>query len=111
MTIHLKPELEALIKADVQRGPFLSVDEFVEQAVQMLHEQEKWFAGNRAEITAKIEKGYASAERGGLLTPEQVRAHLADASRLGAIRTIGDERIPVHAGVHRARQFTCCGPG
>jgi putative addiction module CopG family antidote len=44
MTIHLKPELEALIKQDVERGSYRSADEFVEQAVQMLHEQEQWFA-------------------------------------------------------------------
>jgi hypothetical protein len=31
MTIHLKPELEALIQRDVERGPYQSVDEFVER--------------------------------------------------------------------------------
>jgi Arc/MetJ-type ribon-helix-helix transcriptional regulator len=29
MTIRLKPELEALVKKDVERGPYESVDEFV----------------------------------------------------------------------------------
>ena len=76
MTIHLKPELEALIQQNVERGPYQSVDEFVQQAVQMLHEQEQWLAENRAEIGAKIEAGYASAERGDLLNAEQVRARL-----------------------------------
>jgi putative addiction module CopG family antidote len=76
MTIHLKPELEALIQQDVERGPYQSVDEFVQQAVQMLHEQEQLLADNRAEIAAKIEAGYASAERGDLLDAEQVRASM-----------------------------------
>ena len=76
MTIHLKPELEALIQKDVERGPYQSADEFVEQAVQMLHEQEQWLADNHAEIAAKIEGGFASAERGELLDPEQVRAQV-----------------------------------
>jgi antitoxin ParD1/3/4 len=76
MTIHLKPELEALIQQDVERGPYQSVDEFVQQAVQMLHEREQWLAENRAEIAAKIEAGYASAERGDLLDAERVRARL-----------------------------------
>jgi putative addiction module CopG family antidote len=76
MTIHLKPELEALIQKDVERGPYRSADEFVEQAVHMLHEQEQWIADNRADIAAKIEDGYASAERGELLDPEQVRAQI-----------------------------------
>jgi len=81
MTIHLKPELEALIQQDVERGPYQSPDEFVEQAVQMLHEQEQWFADNRTEIEALIEQGYASSERGDLLDPEQVRGHVAEHKR------------------------------
>jgi putative addiction module CopG family antidote len=76
MTIHLKPELEALIQRDVERGPYQSADEFVEQAVQMLHEQEQWLADNHVDIAAKVEEGYASAERGDLLDPEQVRARV-----------------------------------
>ena len=41
MTIHLKPEVEALIQNDVERGPYQSADEFVATAVQMLHEHEQ----------------------------------------------------------------------
>ena len=76
MTIRLKPELEALIQKDVERGPYQSADEFIEQAVQMLHEQEQWLADNHADIAAQFEKGYASAARGELLDPEQVRAQI-----------------------------------
>lgn len=78
MTIRLRPELEALIQKDVARGPYQSADEFVEQAVQLLHEQEQWLADNHADITAKIEEGYSSAERGELLDPEQVRTQVQD---------------------------------
>jgi len=78
MTIRLKPELEALIQRDVERGPYQSADEFVEQAVQMLHEQEQWLADNHADIAAKIEEGFASAERGNLLDAEQVRTQVND---------------------------------
>jgi putative addiction module CopG family antidote len=81
MMIRLKPELEALIQKDVERGPYQSADEFVEQAVQMLHEQEQWFADNHADIAAKIEEGYASAERGELLDSAQVRAQIDERKR------------------------------
>ena len=81
MTIRLKPELEALIQKDVERGPYRSADEFVEQAVQMLHEQEQWLADNHADIAAKIEEGYASAERGTLLDSAQVRAQIDERKR------------------------------
>jgi antitoxin ParD1/3/4 len=78
MTIRLKPELEALIQQDVERGPYQSADEFVEQAVQMLHEQEQWLADNHADIANKIKAGYASAERGELLDSEEVCAQAND---------------------------------
>lgn len=81
MEIRLRPEIADLIKEDVQRGAYASVDDFVEQAVSMLHEQEAWLSANRDDIKAKIEEGYAAAQRGELLDPEQVRTSLADMKR------------------------------
>jgi antitoxin ParD1/3/4 len=77
MDIRLRPELEEMIKKDVQRGPYQSVDEFVEHAVSLLHEQEAWLSEHGSEIRAKIEEGYAAAQRGELLDSEEVRASLA----------------------------------
>jgi antitoxin ParD1/3/4 len=76
MNVRLPPDLEKLVKQDVARGPYRSVDEFVERAVSMLHEQEAWLAANRAQIAAKIEEGYAAAQRGELIDADVVRSHL-----------------------------------
>ena len=76
MEIRLRPEIAELIKHDVQRGPYRSIDEFVERAVSMLHEQEAWLAANRDEIEAKIQAGYAAAKRGELLDAEEVGTRL-----------------------------------
>ena len=81
MTIHLNPELEQLIQRDVERGSYQNVHEFVERAVQMLHEQEEWLSLNRAEITEKIEEGCAAAGRGELIDGDQVRAKLEEQKR------------------------------
>jgi Arc/MetJ-type ribon-helix-helix transcriptional regulator len=81
MEIRLKLELEELIRQDVQRGPYETVDEFVEHAVAMLHEQEAWLASNRAEIENQIAEGYAAAQRGELLDADQVRARLNEMKR------------------------------
>ena len=81
MEIRLRPEIEELIKQDVQRGPYESVDEFVEHAVSMFHEQEAWLAANRVEIQTKIAEGSASAQRGELIGPDEVRAKLAELKR------------------------------
>jgi antitoxin ParD1/3/4 len=76
MTLHLKPELEAIVQGDVDRGPYQSADEFVERAIQMLHEQEDWLARNRAEIAEQIEHGFAQAERGELIDGDEVFSNL-----------------------------------
>jgi Arc/MetJ-type ribon-helix-helix transcriptional regulator len=76
MKIHLRPELEELIKRDVQRGPYQTVGEFVEHAVSLLHEQEAWLAEHGSEIREKIEQGYAAAQRGELMDSDQVRSRL-----------------------------------
>lgn len=81
MTIHLRPELEELIRQDVQRGPYQTVDEFVERAVSMLHEQEAWFASRQTEIAGKISEGWAAAERGELASEEEVHARMQDRKR------------------------------
>jgi putative addiction module CopG family antidote len=79
--IRLRPELADLIKQDVQRGSYETVDEFVECAVSMLHEQETWLAQNRAEIAARIDQGYAAAECGELIDGDAVRSRLAELKR------------------------------
>jgi putative addiction module CopG family antidote len=80
MEIRLKPELEELIKQDIQRGSYQTVDEFVERAVSMLHEQEAWLAQNRVEIAAKIDEGYAAAQQGELVEADTVRARFIELS-------------------------------
>ena len=87
MEIGLRPELENLIKQDVERGPYQTVDEFVERAVSMLHEQEVWLAQNRSEIARKIEEGYAAAECGELLDPDAARARLTELKRSSPHKT------------------------
>jgi putative addiction module CopG family antidote len=76
MTIRLKPETETLIERDVQRGPYRSAEDLVEEAVRQLHDREEWLAENRAEIASAIEEGYAAAQRGELLTEDELRARL-----------------------------------
>jgi putative addiction module CopG family antidote len=78
MNVRLKPETEKLIQQDLQNGVFRSVDEYVEHAVSLLHQREAWLAENRAEISAKIEEGYAEARRGELLSEHEVRSSMEE---------------------------------
>jgi len=74
----VKPELEALIQKDVDRGHYQSIDEFVERAVQMLHEEEALLAIDSQAIQEKIERAFGEFGRGEGFTPEESRARLQD---------------------------------
>jgi predicted transcriptional regulator len=80
MEIRVRPELEAAIRQDLEGGSNQTVDEYVEYAVSMLHEQ-AWLAAHRAEIESKIAEGYDAAQRGELLEPKEVRARLSQLKR------------------------------
>jgi Arc/MetJ-type ribon-helix-helix transcriptional regulator len=76
MTIHLRAELEELIRQDLQRGPYQTVEEFIQHAVKLLHEQEAWFASGRGEIAEKVEEGWNAAPRGELVGDAQVQSNI-----------------------------------
>ncbi len=78
MEIRLRPEIEELIKQNVQHGSYETVAEFVECAISMLHEQEVWLARNRPEIETKIEEGYTAAQSGQLIGADAVRSRLKE---------------------------------
>ena len=64
MTIQLRPELEELVKQDVQRGSYQSIDEYVERALLMLHEEEVLLAEEKSAIGEYIASGLAQLDRG-----------------------------------------------
>jgi Arc/MetJ-type ribon-helix-helix transcriptional regulator len=76
MEIHLSPELEEQIRQDIQRGPYQTVNEFIERAVSLLHEQEAWLTTHGDEIANKIDEGWLAAERGELLGDEEVKTRM-----------------------------------
>ena len=56
MTVHIKPEMEEIITADLKSGGYESVDDYLEDAIELLHEKEEWLERDRAEIAAQIEQ-------------------------------------------------------
>ena len=76
MTIHLKPELEQLIQKDIERGAYQTVEQFVERAIQMLHEEEDLLWESKADIHNEIGLGLAEIERGEGISGEVSRARL-----------------------------------
>jgi putative addiction module CopG family antidote len=78
MSVHLRAELEELIRQDIQRGPYQTIEEFVEHAVRLLHEQEAWFASHRSEIAEKIEEGWNAAAQGKLIGEAQAQSRIRE---------------------------------
>jgi Arc/MetJ-type ribon-helix-helix transcriptional regulator len=56
MAIKLRPDLEEIVLEDVQRGPYKSVDDYLERAVTMLHAQEKWLWAHRELLCPDLEQ-------------------------------------------------------
>ena len=78
MTIQLRPELEELVKQDVQRGSYQSIDEYVERALQMLHEEEDLLAHDKGAISEQIATGLAQLDRGEGVPGDVARARMQD---------------------------------
>jgi antitoxin ParD1/3/4 len=77
MTIILQPEHDQLIAEALRSGAYQSSEEVIKQALELLRERDAWLAENRA----KIEEGYAAAQRGELTDSDQVRAQMEEKKR------------------------------
>jgi len=73
--IELKPETEALIRQDVQRGPYRNATEFVERAVEILRGQEEWLSAMRPESIIADLKRVAQALGTDRLTAKDLDRH------------------------------------
>jgi Arc/MetJ-type ribon-helix-helix transcriptional regulator len=78
MDIRLKPELEAMIREDLQRGPYSSAEDLIEQAIYQLHEREDYLAQHRGRIAQEIEEGWRSAKEEPLMDAEEVEAAIEE---------------------------------
>ena len=77
MPITLRPEHERLISEALRSGAYQSPDEVIKRALELLRDRDAWLAENRA----KIEDGYAAAQRGELIDSDQVRAQVDEKKR------------------------------
>lgn len=78
MTIHLKPETEKLIQEHIQRGSYQSVDEYVERAVRVLHDEEELLAQEKDGLNAQIASGLAQLDRGEGIPGDVARSRLQE---------------------------------
>lgn len=72
MTVEIAPELENLIREDLARGAYSSVEEYVARAVAALHAQEAELEAERRAISDAIDVGYEQAMRGEVVSADEV---------------------------------------
>lgn len=73
MNIELKPEQEQILKEQIENGRLLSVDDFVDQALEALQQKSNPAARSRrspAEVVAHLRQIREGVSLGGLRTKE-----------------------------------------
>ena len=78
MKVELNAELQEIIAKDLKRGGYRSVDEFLDRAVRILHEEEELLALDRTNIDEEIALGLAQLERGEGIPGGVARARLQE---------------------------------
>ena len=71
MNVNLTPELEELIHDKVNRGPYASASEVVQEALRLLEERDQDRDLRIRELRNKIDQGLASLERGEAVDGEE----------------------------------------
>jgi antitoxin ParD1/3/4 len=74
MQITLRPEHERLVSEALRSGAYESPEEVIKRALELLRDRDAWLAENRA----RIQEGYAAAQRGELMDGDEVRAQMAE---------------------------------
>ena len=77
MPMTLQPEHERLIAEALRSGAYQDSGEVTQRALELLRDRDAWLAENRA----RIDEGYAAAQRGELIDADQVRVQMEERKR------------------------------
>jgi len=102
--VRLNPKTEALIGNEVERGAYSPAEEFVERAVELLHDHEQWLTGNQPAIAAQVDHGFAQAGRGELIDGDEVASILREHLFAGQESRGGSPKLPNSGARTRFRQ-------
>ncbi|HEX7696885.1 MAG TPA: hypothetical protein VF394_05780 [Candidatus Acidoferrum sp.] len=91
--IHLRPELEEMIKQNVQGGPCQTVDELVGHAISLPHEQEAWLPEHGTEIRAKSSEATEPCNTENRSIPASFVPGWMKGNVLGSLKSAKHERL------------------
>jgi len=78
MQVSLTPELEELIQEKINSGEYTSVSELVVEGLRLLDERDRNKISYLAQLKEKIRVGIEAANRGELISGEEVFAELEE---------------------------------
>jgi antitoxin ParD1/3/4 len=78
MEIRLSPELEAVVERDMASGRYSSLEEYIAEAVESLHERSQQLGETLDEQREKLEAAWQEAERGELMSMEDFRKEMQE---------------------------------
>ncbi len=81
MNVSLTPELEQLVAERVQSGMYHSASEVIREGLRLLKEQEDLKQLRLSELRREIARGVEQAERGELVSSEEVFRNLRERNK------------------------------
>ncbi|MFN7925897.1 MAG: type II toxin-antitoxin system ParD family antitoxin [Bryobacteraceae bacterium] len=72
MIVHLTPEIERIVEAEIESGRYGSATEVIREALRLLRERDELVAMRKVAIREQIGEGWRSAERGELVDGDEV---------------------------------------
>ncbi len=78
MEIQLKPELEQFLQEKLKSGVYQTLDEAINQGIELLKCQEEVYQGRFEELQRKIMIGAKASQRGEVIDGEALFKHLKD---------------------------------
>jgi Arc/MetJ-type ribon-helix-helix transcriptional regulator len=78
MTLILDPATEQRLQRQLARGPYTEPSELLAHALDLLEAEEQDLAARRAELAARLQRGFDQATRSELYSPDEARAILAE---------------------------------
>ncbi|HWE51068.1 MAG TPA: hypothetical protein VG273_14845 [Bryobacteraceae bacterium] len=78
MTITIRPEHERLIAEAVETGGYLSPDDVIGRALEVLRSEDAWLVENRSSLDEKIERAFGQFERGEFFSAEESRTDMEE---------------------------------
>jgi antitoxin ParD1/3/4 len=86
MIVSLTPELEQLVEEKVSSGLYNSPSEVIQEALRLLRERDELKEMRRAELRREIARGLEAAERGELISGDEVFKELRERTAKAAKR-------------------------